>query len=187
MGGMIIIGVIALVIVWSIVIYNRLVHLRNVRENAFANIDVYLRQRYDLVPQLVATVKGYASHEKMTLENVVKARSEGIKARTISEKISADNELCKRLLAVNALVESYPDLKADRNFLQLQETLGEIEQSLANVRSFFNMSTREYNDQVESFPQRLIAAAGGFRREQMFEVTPAERAQVESAPKISFD
>ena len=134
--------VIALIAVYLIGIYNRLIGLRNNRENAFANIDVQLKQRYDLIPQLVETVKGYAKHEKETLENVIRLRNAAMGATTIDGKIQAENALSSALNGLKITLEAYPDLKANQNFLQLQNEIGDIENKLAAVRRFFNSTTR---------------------------------------------
>ena len=135
--------VIALIAVYLIGIYNRLIGLRNNRENAFANIDVQLKQRYDLIPQLVETVKGYAKHEKETLENVIRLRNAAMGATTIDGKIQAENALSSALNGLKITLEAYPDLKANQNFLQLQNEIGDIENKLAAVRRFFNAATKE--------------------------------------------
>lgn len=182
----IIIAVIALVVLWVISIYNNMVRLRNNRENAFSNIDVQLKQRYDLVPQLVATVKGYAQHEKELLQRVTEARSACLSANTINDKIQADNMLSSALAGLKVSVEAYPDLKANQNFLQLQTELSDIENKLAATRRFFNSATRELNNAVQTFPGNLLAGTFGFHKEPMFEVAPEERAAVEKAPTIQF-
>jgi len=184
--GLIILGAVAVIALWVISIYNGLVKLRNNRENAFANIDVQLKQRYDLVPQLVATVKGYAAHEKELLEKITMARSAAMSATSINDKIAADNQMTSALAGLKVSVEAYPDLKANQNFLQLQNELSDIENKLAAVRRFFNSATKEYNDAVQVFPAALFAGAFGFHREPMFEVAPEDRATVEKAPEIKF-
>ncbi len=182
----IILGVIAVVALWLMSIYNNLVNLRNNRENAFANIDVQLRQRYDLVPQLVNTVKGYATHEKELLEKVTMARGAAMNATTVNDKIEANNMLSGALSGLRVSLEAYPDLKANQNFLQLQAELSDIENKLAATRRFFNSTTRELNTSVESFPANLVAGMFGFKKEPMFEIAQAERAAVERAPEVKF-
>lgn len=167
-------------------IYNSLVKLRNNRENAFADIDVQLKQRHDLVPQLVATVKGYAAHEKDTLERVVNARNTALAARTIDDKIQAENALSSALAGLKITVEAYPELKANQNFLQLQEEIADLENKLSSVRRYFNSATRELNNAVETFPSNLIAGMFGFRKEVMFDLGGQQRADMEKAPKIEF-
>jgi len=183
---LIILGVIVLLALWTISIYNGLVRLRNNRENAFANIDVQLKQRYDLVPQLVSTVKGYASHEKELLEKVTAARSAAMSATNINDKMAADQQLTNALAGLKVSVEAYPDLKANQNFLQLQSELSDIENKLAATRRFFNSTTRELNNSVQTFPNNLLAGIFGFQKEPMYEISASERAAVEAAPKIEF-
>lgn len=186
MQTIIIIAVIALIVLWIISIYNNMVRLRNNRENAFSNIDVQLKQRYDLVPQLVSTVKGYATHEKELLERITEARSACLSANSINDKISANNMLSNALNGLKVSVEAYPDLKANQNFMQLQTELSDIENKLAAARRFFNSSTKELNNAVQTFPGNLLAGMFGFHKEPMFEVAQEERATIEKAPQIQF-
>lgn len=167
-------------------IYNNLVKLRNNRENAFANIDVQLKQRFDLVPQLVATVKGYAAHEKELLENITAARTAGVNASSIDDKIRADQQLTSALAGLRIQVEAYPDLKANQNFMQLQGELADIENKLAAVRRYFNSATRDLNNAVETFPGNIFAGMFGFHKEAMYEIEASQRAAVEKAPEIKF-
>ncbi|MFI5129169.1 MAG: LemA family protein [Chitinophagales bacterium] len=183
---LIVIGIIVLIIIWVISLYNSLVRLRNRRQNAFADIDVQLRQRHDLVPQLVETVKGYATHERELLLRVTEARTGAVNARTIDEKIVAEQQLTSALQGLKVQVEAYPDLKANQNFLQLQEELSDIENKLAAARRFFNGATTEYNNAVESFPGNLIARNFGFQREIFFDLGTESRKQMEEPPKIQF-
>lgn len=178
--------VVLLVLLWLVASYNTLVRLRVSRENAFANVDIQLKQRYDLIPQLVSTVKGYATHERELLERVTQARSAAMGATTTNEKIAADNALSNALSGLRVSLEAYPDLKANQNFLQLQEEIADIENKLAAARRFFNSTTRELNVTVQSFPTNLIAGAFGFKTEPMFEISANERAQHEKAPEIKF-
>lgn len=159
--------------------------MRNNRENAFADIDVKLKQRHDLVPQLVETVKGYAAHEKDTLERVINARNGAIGAKTIDEKIVAENALSSALSGLKITLEAYPDLKANQNFLQLQEEIADLENKLSSVRRYFNSATKEYNNAVETFPSNILAGMFGFRKEVMFDLGE-QRAALEEAPKIKF-
>ena len=183
---LIVVGVIVLIVFWLISLYNGLVRLRNRRQNAFADIDVQLRQRHDLVPQLVDTVKGYASHEKELLLKVTEARTSAMAATTIDGKIVAEQQLSSALAGLKVQVEAYPDLKANQNFLQLQEELSDIENKLAAARRFFNAATTEYNNSVESFPSNLVAKNFGFNREIMFDLGTDTRKQMEEPPKIQF-
>ncbi|GJG67613.1 membrane protein [Prevotella lacticifex] len=187
MTGLIVFIVIAVIIVlWVISIYNSLVRLRNNRENAFADIDVQLKQRYDLVPQLVETVKGYAKHESTVLQNVTNARAAAMSATTIDDKIKADNALTSALAGLKVSLEAYPDLKANQNFLQLQDEIADIENKIAAARRYFNSATRELNNAVQAFPNNLFAGMFHFQTEPMFEVPKEERAQYEKAPEVKF-
>lgn len=183
---LIVVGILALLVIWIISLYNGLVRLRNRRQNAFADIDVQLRQRHDLVPQLVDTVKGYATHEKELLTRITEARTAAMSATTIDGKIVAEQQLSSALQGLKVQVEAYPDLKANQNFLQLQEELSDIENKLAASRRFFNGATTEYNNAVESFPSNLIARNFGFQREIMFDLGTDTRKQMEEPPKIQF-
>lgn len=182
---LIVIVVIAIVGIWLVSLYNRLVKLRNNRENAFADIDVQLKQRHDLIPQLVATVKGYAAHEKETLDRVVSARNGAMTAQTIDDKIKAENLLSAALNGLKVTVEAYPDLKANQNFMHLQEEIADLENKLAAVRRYFNSATRELNNAVETFPSNLVAGMFGFKKEIMFDLGE-QRTSLEEAPKINF-
>jgi LemA protein len=191
MGTFAIIAIVVIVFVvlvafWAIGVYNRLVKLRNNRENAFANIDVQMKQRHDLIPQLVATVKGYAEHEKELLTKVTEARAAAMQASSIDDKIQAENRLSSALSGLKVALEAYPDLKANQNFLQLQQEVSDIENKLSAVRRFFNSATRELNNAVETFPANLLAGMFGFKREIMFEIPKEERSTYEKAPEIKF-
>ena len=186
MPVLIVVGILLLIVLWVVSLYNRLVRLRNRRENAFADIDVQLRQRHDLVPQLVDTVKGYASHERELLMKVTEARTAAMAATSINDKIQAEQQLSSALAGLKVQVEAYPDLKANQNFLQLQEELSDIENKLAAARRFFNGATTEYNNSVESFPGNLIARNFGFNREIMFDLGEDTRKNIEEPPKIQF-
>lgn len=182
----VIIVVVVLLALYLVSLYNGFVRMRNNRENAFANIDVQLKQRHDLIPQLVASVKGYATHEKELLENLTKARTAAMSANTIDEKIQAENQLSTALNGLKVAVEAYPDLKANQNFLQLQGEISDIENKLAASRRFFNSATKELNNAVETFPGNIFAGMFGFHREMMFEIPEQERAQYDKVPEISF-
>ena len=185
MTAIIVIVVVVILAAWLVSMYNSLVKMRNNRENAFADIDVQLKQRHDLVPQLVETVKGYAAHEKDTLERVINARNGAIGAKTIDEKIVAENALSSALSGLKITLEAYPDLKANQNFLQLQEEIADLENKLSSVRRYFNSATKEYNNAVETFPSNILAGMFGFRNEVMFDLGE-QRAALEEAPKIKF-
>lgn len=182
---LIILGIVAVLAIWMASSYNSLVKLRNNRENAFADIDVQLKQRHDLIPQLVETVKGYAAHEKDTLERVIQARNGALNAKTIDDKIAAENVLSSALSGLKITLEAYPDLKANQNFLQLQEEISDVENKLASVRRYFNSATKEYNNAVQVFPSNIVAGMFGFHREIMFDLGE-QRANLEEAPKIKF-
>ncbi len=185
MTAIIVIVVVVILAAWLVSMYNSLVKMRNNRENAFADIDVQLKQRHDLVPQLVETVKGCAAHEKDTLERVINARNGAIGAKTIDEKIIAENALSSALSGLKITLEAYPDLKANQNFLQLQEEIADLENKLSSVRRYFNSATKEYNNAVETFPSNILAGMFGFRKEVMFDLGE-QRAALEEAPKIKF-
>ncbi len=182
----VIIAIVVILAIWCVSIYNNLVRMRNNRENAFANIDVQLKQRHDLIPQLVATVKGYAAHEKEVLENVTAARAAAMGATTINDKIQAENQLTSALAGLKVSLEAYPDLKANQNFLQLQGEISDIENKLAATRRFFNSATKELNNAVQTFPSNIFANMFGFHTEPMFEVPKEERATYDKTPEISF-
>ena len=184
------IGIIAIIVVvvllgWFIAMYNGLVKLRNNRENAFANIDVQLKQRFDLVPQLVNTVKGYAGHEKEVLEKVTAARSAAMNASTVDEKVQADKALSGALAGLRISLEAYPELKANQNFLQLQNELADIENKLSAARRFFNSTTRELNNACEVFPSNIVAGIFGFKRAPMYEAVES-RDTLNKAPEVKF-
>lgn len=184
----IIVAVILIPLIFVIMLYNRLVALRQTRKNAFSDIDVQLKQRFDLVPQLVETVKGYASHEKTVFENVTEARSRVGRASggAGSDRIQAEGMLGSALMSLFAVAENYPALKADQNFLQLQAELSDIENKIAAARRFFNSATNEYNTAVQQFPANLIAGMFSFKEEAFFEVSAEESALIQKAPSIQF-
>lgn len=175
-----------LLIVAVIIIYNTLVKLRNNRESAFANIDVQLQLRHDLIPQLLATVKGYAKHESKVLEKVTSWRTVAMSARSMDEKIAAENRLSSALNGLKANMEAYPSLKASANFQRLQTEMSDIENKLAAARRSFNSATKEYNNAVQAFPTMLIAGLLGFHKAEMFGVEAGMRTAFESAPNIEF-
>jgi len=183
---LIVVGIILIIVIWMVSLYNGLVRLRNRRQNAFADIDVQLRQRHDLVPQLVDTVKGYAVHERELLTKITEARSAAMSAQSIEDKITAEKQLSSALQGLKVAVEAYPDLKANQNFLQLQGELSDIENKLAAARRFFNGATTEYNNAVESFPGNMVARNFGFKREVLFDLGTDDRKQMEEPPKIQF-
>lgn len=178
-------GIVVVLIIWLVSIYNRLVKLRLRRENAFADIDVQLRQRHDLIPQLLGAVKGYMKHEEGVLTRITEARSRAVNATGINDKISAENDLTKALGSFNIQVEAYPDLKANQNFMHLQNEISDIENKLAAVRRFFNSATRELNTAIQTFPNNLLAGMFGFKDQPMFDLG-ADRDSMEKAPEINF-
>jgi LemA protein len=185
MNTFILLGILGVILLLFISVYNKLVKLRLRRENAFADIDVQLKQRHDLIPQLVNTVKGYMQHEEGVLTKITAARSRAMNAGSINEKIEAENQLSQAMSGLNIQVEAYPDLKANQNFMNLQMEISDIENKLAAVRRFFNSATRELNTAIQVFPNNIIAGLFGFKSEPMFELGE-DRAKVEKAPEISF-
>lgn len=182
----IILGILAVITFFVVTIYNRLVALRQNREQSFADIDVQLKQRFDLIPNLVDTVKGYAEHEKSVLENVTDARAGVQGASGTSERVAAENNLTRAMVSLYAVAENYPDLKADGNFQKLMDELSDIENKLAAARRFFNNATAELNTAIEQFPAVLFAASLGFKKEEFFEVPEESRAELDKAPDVSF-
>ena len=190
----IIVAVILIPLVFVIMLYNRLIALRQSRKNAFSDIDVQLKQRFDLIPQLVETVKGYAGHEKTVFENITDARSRVGRAGagTVgggsagAERLQAEGMLGSALMGLFAVAENYPALKADQNFLQLQAELSDIENKIAAARRFFNAATNEYNTAVQQFPANLIASMFGFKEEPFFDVGAEEAALIQKAPAVKF-
>lgn len=180
---LVILGIAAIVLLWGVAIYNALIRFRNEITNSWAQIDVQLKRRADLVPNLVETVKGYASHEKETLERVIQARNMAVSAKGIDDRIEAENMLTGALKSLFAVTESYPDLKANQNFLMLQEELTSTENKVAFSRQFFNDKTLEYNNQRETFPANIVAGMFNFERKPFFEVTEASDRVV---PKVAF-
>lgn len=187
MESWIILLLIVIVTGMLIVLYNRLVALRQARNNAFSDIDVQLKQRFNLVPQLVETVKGYAAHEKEVFENVTNARAQvGAAKGATGERVQAENVLGGALMGLLAVAENYPDLKANQNFQNLMRELSDIENKIAAARRFFNNATAEYNTATEQFPAVLIANSFGFKKEEFFELDEAQTEAVQQAPEIKF-
>jgi LemA protein len=185
-GLIVVLAIVIILVIIVISAYNRLVRLRNNRENAFADIDVQLRQRHDLIPQLVDAVKGYMKHERELLTEITNARAAAMQAGTINEKIDAEARLSKALGGIQVAVEAYPDLKANQNFMQLQEEISDVENKLAAVRRFFNAATKELNVAVQVFPSNIIAGIFGFRKEPMFDLGE-RREEMEEPTKVSFE
>jgi len=181
----VIIGVVAVLLIWFIVIYNGLVRLRNQVKNAWAQIDVQLKRRHDLIPNLVETVRGYMKHERETLEAVTSARNLAQKAvgGGVGAQSKAEGELSSALSRLLAVVENYPDLKANQNFLALQEELTSTENKISFSRQFYNDSVLKYNNKTQMFPSNAVAGMTGFKASEFFEV---EVAAEREAPKVSF-
>lgn len=174
----IIIGlIIAAIIIWFIASYNGFISLRNKCEEAFSTMDVYLQKRYDLIPNLVESVKGYAKHEKTTFEDITNARASVASAKTVSEKLAAENQLTQTLGHLFAVAENYPDLKASSNFLELQASLNNIESEIAQARKYYNGVIKAFNTKVQSFPSNIIAGIFHFEEKPMFEVDNSEARQ----------
>jgi LemA protein len=184
--GWIVFGIIVILAIYLIAVYNGLVSLRQRTNQAFADIDVQLKQRHDLIPNLVETVKGYASHERGTLDDVIKARNSAIAASGPGQQAAAENALSGALGKLFALAEAYPDLKANTNFQQLQTELADIENKLSAARRFFNNAVSEYNASIQAFPAALFSASLGFREREFFDVGEDSRKQLEVAPQVKF-
>jgi LemA protein len=170
---------------WAISVYNGLVAMRQRVNQAFADVDVQLRQRHDLVPNLVETVKGYAAHERGTLDEVVKARNAAVSAQGPAQQAAAENMLSGALRQLFALSEAYPDLKANTEFQQLQNELSDLENKIAASRRFFNNAVQEYNTGIQRFPAALFAASFGFAPKDFFDLGPDRQAEVQ-APQVKF-
>lgn len=183
MIGWIIVGaVVLLILIFVIATYNKLVTLRNKVKNSFAQIDAQLQRRFDLIPNLVETVKGFASHEKELLEKVATVRSGYMNAASNREKMEMDNQLTQSLKTLFAVAENYPELKSNTNFLQLQKELSETEDKVTYSRQFYNDSVTIYNSKIQMFPSNLIAGMFGFKEEELFRTVEEAR----TAPKVSF-
>lgn len=183
MVGYIIGGIVLLLIIWVIAAYNGFVRLKNSIEEAFSTMDVYLKKRYDLIPNLVETVKGYATHERETLANVIAARNMAASATTLEGRIEGENALQSTLKTLFAVAEAYPDLKANTNFLELQGDLRLIESEIANSRKYYNAVVKTYNTKREVFPSVIIAGLFKFDKKPLFEVS--EQVERESV-KVKF-
>jgi LemA protein len=183
----IIIGVVVVVGIALALSYNRFVTQKNLIKNSFANIDTELRRRYDLIPNLVETVKGYASHEREVFENVARTRSAAASATgSPGQQAAAEGPFVAALRQLFAVAENYPQLKANENFLALQSELANTEDRIQSARRFYNANVQDFNRRVQSFPSNLIASTFGFKEAEFFEIEPAMRAQLEQAPKVDF-
>ena len=177
-----VIGVVALLVIYVLVTYNGFVRIKNRVEEAFSTMDVYLKKRWDLIPNIVETVKGYAKHEKSTLSEVIKLRNGAYDDMSSDEKIKANQQLSKGITKIMALAEKYPDLKANENFKDLSSQLTKIEDEIANSRKYYNGTVREFNDKVQMFPSNVVAMIFGYKAKEMFEANEEERKNV----KVSF-
>ena len=181
----IVLAIIVIAAIWAIGVYNGLIAMRQRVNEAFADIDVQLRQRHDLIPNLVETVKGYAAHERGTLDDVVKARNAAVAAQGPAQQAAAENQLTGALRQLFALAENYPDLKASSNFQQLQAELSDLENKIAASRRFFNNAVQEYNTGIQRFPAALFASSFGFAPKNFFDLGE-DRATVGEAPAVKF-
>jgi LemA protein len=179
----VLIVIIAFVALFAITIYNSLVKLRNQVKNAWSQIDVQLKRRHDLIPNLIETVKGYMTHERDTLENITKARSQAVAAEGVGDKAKAEGELTSALGKFNLVVENYPDLKANQNFLSLQEELTSTENKISFSRQNYNDQVLFYNNKIQMFPSNIVAGMFTFKEEEFFEIEDEKEKEV---PKVSF-
>jgi LemA protein len=181
--GWIVLAIVAILVIWMIAAYNGLISLKNRTQEAWSDIDVQLKRRYDLIPNLMETVKGYAAHEKTVFQNVTEARTQAMTAQGPAQKAQAENALAGTLKTLFAVAENYPDLKANENFLSLQRDLTDTEDKIQAARRFYNGNARDFNIKQEVFPTNLIAKTFGFKKAEFFEVgTPEEREAV----KVKF-
>lgn len=180
---MIIAIIVVILVLWFIGVANKLAKRKMKAENAFSDIDVFLTKRYDLIPNIVSTVKGYAKHEKDTLEAVINARNSAVSAGNIDDKIDADNKLTETIGRLFALTESYPDLKANENFIKLQDELSSIEKEISGARQYFNACVRNYNTLIITIPSNIVAKIMGYKSMKMFEASAEERKNV----KVDFE
>ena len=178
----VILGIILLLIIYVVGVYNSLVKLRNKVDDQSSQVDIELKKRFDLVPNLVETVKGYAKHEKETLEEVIKARNSFTSAGNMNEELAANDNLSNALTKLFALSEAYPDLKANTNFINLQNRLNEIEENIAYKRSFYNETVRMYNDKIMTVPSNIVANIFNFKEKEYFQINEKEKENV----KVSF-
>lgn len=178
----VILVIVAIILIYGVLAYNSFVKLNNTVKEAFATMDVYLKKRWDLIPNIVETVKGYAKHESETLEEVIKLRNSAYDSMSDDDKIKQDQELTKGISKIMALAENYPDLKANENFKDLSNQLSKIEDDIANSRKYYNGTVRIFNDKVEMFPSNIFAGMFGYKAKSMFEADADERENV----KVSF-
>jgi LemA protein len=183
-GVLVILGVLAATVVWAVAIYNRLVRLRNTVEEGWSGIDVQLKRRADLIPNLLETVKGYMDHERDLLTKVTELRTRSVEAGNVADKVKFEGELSRSLAHLFAVAENYPELRANQNFMQLQGQLEELEAQIQMARRYYNGTVRELNIKIESFPSNLIAQRFGFDPAEFFEIEDLTDREV---PEISFD
>ena len=183
LGPIIPLLIIAVIVFYIIGLYNSLVRLRNQVKNAWSQIDVQLKRRHDLIPNLIETVKGYMQHEKTTLENITRARSHAMEAKTVGEKAQAESALSGAMSGFNVVVENYPDLKANQNFLSLQEELTSTENKIGFARQAYNDAVLFFNNKIEMFPSNIIAGMFNFAKSEFFEI---EDAAERAIPKVKF-
>ena len=183
MGFLILLGVIILLVIWVMSMYNGLVRLRNQVKNAWSQIDVQLKRRHDLIPNLVETAKGYMKHERETLESITKARTQAMQAQGVAESAKAEGQLSEALSKFMLVVENYPDLKASQNFLALQEELTTTENKVGFARQFYNDQVQQYNTRIESVPTNILANMFGFKQSEFFEIQVAGEREV---PQVKF-
>jgi len=178
----IVLAIIVLVLLWLISVYNGLITLKNRTKEAWSDIDVQLKRRYDLIPNLVESVKGYAKHEASLLENVTKARTEAMQSKGLADKAQKENALSDTLKSLFAVSENYPTLKANENFLQLQDELSDTENKIEAARRFYNGNVRDFNTKMQVFPNNVIAGSMNFKEFELFEATAGEKETV----KVKF-
>lgn len=183
----IIIAIVVIVLLWLIFAYNSLISLRNRAKEAWSDITVQTKRRYDLIPNLVESVKGYAKHESKVFTEVTKARTEAMDAKGMGEKLKAENNLTEALKSVFAVAENYPQLRASENFSKLQDELSETENRIEASRRYYNGSVRDLNTKIEVFPTNIFAQKLGFTQMELFDVAGSEKAAVAEAPKVNFE
>jgi len=182
MAMWIILGIVAALVIWAVAVYNGLIRLKNRVDEAWSDIDVQLKRRYDLIPNLVNTVKGYAAHEKEVFEKVTEARTRAMGAQSAHDKAQAENMLSQTLKSLFAVAEAYPDLKANQNFLELQRELTDTEDKIQASRRFYNGNVRDFNTKIQVFPNNIFAGMLGFASREFFEAESGEKEPV----KVEF-
>lgn len=187
MGSWVFLAILAVIVIYVISLYNKIIRMKQTRDNAFSDIDVQLKERHNLIPNLVNTVKGYAEHEESILTAVTEARSNAMSGGSnVGDVSKAESVLGAAMMNLMAVAENYPDLKADQNFAKLQDELSHIEQKIAAARRFFNSATKEYNISIQTFPSVVVANMFKFSEEEFFEMDEAEKALAEQPPEVSF-